>query len=372
MFVIDALRRDYVSAYNPRVNFTPHMQEFAGDSIVFQHAYSSYAGTSLAVAAIFSGFQQINKTYYVPLAREKNLQSMLEVDGYDSYVSHNSVVASLTTGLPRIKLIDTEEFGSIVQQLEASLAQRKDPSQPIFVYTQPANVHTLYLAWHSGEVKNKPHPGFNDDYASGVERVDGAFGDFIAFLKRQDLYDNSIIIVTADHGESLGEMGRTSHVSNVTPEVIRVPLMIHVPERFKSSMVWNPEDVAMLHDITPTLYYLLGHRPISTDSMVGRPLLTLTAQEQKHARPDHYLLMSSYEGVFGILSADQKTLFMTDAVLHRNSYYDLAADPQAFKNRATTEIVEHYRPLLREDLEKLDRFYGVSEQQLSRSSGTSD
>jgi hypothetical protein len=88
-------------------------------------------------------------------------------------------------------------------------------------------------------------------------------------------------------------------------------------------------------------------------------------QEQKNAQPDHYLLMSGYQAVFGILSADRKKLFTTDAVLHRNSYYDLETDPRAFKNRATIDIVEQYRPVLRQDLENIDRFYGVSEQQLS-------
>jgi len=365
VFVIDALRRDYVSAYNPRVTFTPRMQEFANDSVVFQNAYSAYAGTSLADPAIFSGFQQINKTYPSPLSRENNLHIMANTDGYDSYVSHNSVVAGLTAGVPGIKLMDTEEMGSIVKQLETAIQERKDSNRPIFVYTQPANVHTLYLTWHSGETEKKPHPGFDHTYASGVERVDSAFGDFIEFLKKQGLYDDSIILLTADHGESLGEMGRRSHVANVTPEVIRIPLVIHLPQRLKSAMVWNSEEVVRLRDIAPTLYYLVGHRPIKQDLMIGRPLFTLTAAEQKSPPVDHYLLMSSYEAVFGILSADQKKLFMTDAVLHRNAYYDLSTDPLALKNRATAQIVEQYQPVLKEDLENIDRFYGVPEHQLS-------
>ena len=365
VLVIDALRRDYVSAYNSRVTFTPNLQKFAEDSVVFRHSYSSYAGTALASPSIFAGFQQINKTFPNPLARENNLQTMTTLDGYDTYVSHNSVVAGLTAGFPGTKVIDTEEFGAIVQELQAGLIKRKDRSQPIFVYTQPANVHTLYLAWHSGEIDNKPHPGFNDKYASAVEGVDRIFGSFISFLKSQGLYDDSVVIVTADHGESLGEMGRTSHVANVTPEVFRIPLIIHLPPKLRSTMVWNADDVAKLRDITPTLYYLLGHRPIKTDPMIGRPLFTLTAAEQERQPVDHYLLMSSYQAVFGILSADRSKLFMTDAVLHRNAYYDLSVDPLALRNRATTAIVEQYQPVLRKDLEDIDKFYGVSEEQLA-------
>jgi len=365
VLVIDALRRDYVSAYNSRVNFTPNLQRFAEDSVVFRHAYSSYAGTALASPSLFAGFQQINKTFPDPLSRENNLQLMTNVDGYDTYISHNSVVAGLTAGFPGIKRIDTEEFGSIVQQLEASLLQRKDPGHPIFFYAQPANVHTLYLAWHSSEIDNKPHPGFNDKYASAVEGVDRIFGSFVSFLKKQGLYEDSVIIVTADHGESLGEMGRTSHVANVTPEVFRISLTIHHPPRLRSTMVWNTDEVAKLRDIAPTLYYLLGHRPIKADPMLGHPLFTLTAAEQERQPVDHYLLMSSYQAVFGILSADRRKLFMTDAVLHRNAYYDLSTDPLALRNRATTAIVEQYQPVLRKDLEDIDKFYGVTEEQLA-------
>lgn len=370
-FVIDALRRDYVSPYNPAVTFTPHFGEFAKDSAVFQNAYSPYAGTALADPALFSGFQQLNKIFPKPLARENNLQPMLNLDGYDSYVSFNSIVGAMSAGFPGITPLDTDrsdqlDFGPIVQELEGDILNRKDPQQPIFAFAQPTNVHTLFLAWHGGKVEVKPHPGFNDEYASGVERVDKTFGDFIAFLKKQGLYENSIIIVTADHGESLGEMGRVSHVSNVAPEVIRIPLMIHLPARLKSQMVWNAEDVVMLHDLTPTLYYLLGHRPIHNDPLVGRPLFTLTQAEQKHATQDHYFLMSSYEAVFGILSGDQQNLFFVDATLHRNFYYDLKADPHALRNKVTVQIRDYYEPLIRRDLEKIDAFYGLSEQQLAR------
>jgi len=370
IFVIDALRQDYVSAYNPRVSFTPHMQEFAKDSVVFRNAYSFYAGTALADPAIFAGFQQISKTFPDPLTQENNLQPMLDVDNYDCYVSFNSIVHSLYARFPRVTRLNVDQsdqldFAPIANELQEDIAARKDRSRPIFVFAQPTNVHTLFLAWHGGKAEVTPHPGFNDKYASAVERVDRTFGNFLAFLKQQGLYDDSIIIISADHGESLGEMGRVSHVSNVTPEVIRVPLIIHLPQRLRSTLVWNADDVVRLRDITPTLYYLLGHRPLNTDPMLGRPLFTLTAAEQKRAPVDHYLLMSSYQAVFGILSSDQKKLFMTDAVLHRNFYYDLNADPLAFKNRATADIVEQYQPVLRQDLENIDKFYNVSEQQLS-------
>lgn len=371
VFVIDALRRDYLSPYNPQVTFTPSVRAFAQDSITFSNAFSQYAGTPLADGAIFSGFQQINKIFPSPVSRLNNLQPLLKAEGYDSYISYNTQVAVLARESQNVTPIDNGrtdrlEFQGILEEIENDLRQRKNLQEPVFAFAQPTNVHNLWLAWHGGEVKITKHPGFDDKYASAVERVDQAFGQFICFLKQQGMYENSIIILTADHGESLGEMGRESHVSNLTPEVIRIPLIIHLPEHEKSQLSWDVRQFASLHDITPTLYYLLGHRPLRPSEMTGRSLFTAVG-EKLNPKPDHYFLMSSYLPVFGIISGDEKSLFYVDAVLRRTFYYDLEHDPHALKNEVTVTLRNHYEAAIRQDLETIDRFYGIAEQQLSHS-----
>lgn len=370
VFVIDALRRDYLSAYNPKVTFTPAIQAFAQDSVTFSNAFSQYAGTPLADGAIFSGFQQINQIFPSPASRLNNLQPLLKAEGYASYISYNTQVAVLARESQNVTPIDhgrTDrlEFQGILEEIENDLRQRKNLQEPVFAFAQPTNVHSLWLAWHGGEVTVTKHPGFDDKYASAVERVDKAFGDFISFLKQQGMYENSIVILTADHGESLGEMGRESHVSNLTPEVIRIPLIIHLPEREKSRLFWDAKRFASLHDITPTLYYLLGHRDLRQDKMAGRSLFAV-AGEKPATKPDHYFLMSSYLPVFGILSGDQKSLFYVDAVMGRSFFYDLEHDPQALKNRITVTIRNQYDAEIKQDLETVDEFYGLTEQQLSQ------
>lgn len=372
ILVIDALRRDYVSAYNPAVHFTPAMQSFAQDSVVFQHAYTSYAGTALSDAAIWSGFRQLNKIFSQPVSRLNNLQPMLNTDGYHMYMSYNPIIATLVTessvtGLSTdLANRQQKEFGSVVRELEDDLLKRKDPEHPFFAFSQPANVHTLSLTWRHGEVNVRPHPGFDDGYASAVENVDSIFGGFVDFLKKQGLYENTVLILTADHGESLGEMGRESHVSNLTPEVIQIPLIIHVPENLKAQLHWKADEMATLHDITPTLYYLLGHKPLNSGEMIGHPLFTTTEAELAHKLPDHYFLMSSYMPVFGILSQDQKKLFFVDATLHKSYYFELDSDPKALLNKVSVPMLEFYQPLIKQDLEKIDEFYNLKEESLDQ------
>ena len=373
VLVIDALRRDYLSPYNPAVTFTPHIEAFARESVAFQNAYTPYAGTALAEPSIWAGYQQLQKLYPPPHPKFSNLQRMLDVDGFHSYISYDEVLddivpqtASVTVLNSRVTRSRQNEFGMVIDEFEDKLLRRNDPDRPTFLYTQPADVHTLSIALHGDQIKVTPHPSFNDTYASAVEQLDKTFGSFIEFLKKQNLYENSIVIVTADHGESLGEVGRFGHVSEITPEVTRIPLLIHVPERLRRGMFWDTAREASLHDLAPTLYYLLGHRPLRHNDMLGHPLFTLSAGEQVAPQSDHILLMSSYLPVFGILSRNQKELFMVNANLRRQYYYDLASDPLALKNRITLRIRDHYESILRKDLEQVDKFYGVTEKELER------
>ena len=374
VLVIDALRRDYVSVYNPAVHFTPQLAKFADDSVVFQNAYTPYGGSALADGAIWSGQQQIHQTFPAPISKLIRLQQMVDADGYQCFVGFNPPLAMLLKGHGNITSLSDgysgqqQEFGAVISQLEQDLVSRKEPQRPVFVFAQTIDVHTLQLAWHQKEFHVTPHPGFNDAYASGVENVDQIFGGFIDFLKKRGLYEHSIIVITSDHGESLGEMGRESHVSNLTPEVIQIPLIVHLPQSLKKRVTARTEETVTLHDITPTLYALLGHRPLTGPAeLVGHSLFGSADSEQgAKLLPHDYLLMSSYLPVFGVLSADRKSLFMVDATLHRSSFYDLEHDPRALKNQVTLPIRDRYEREIRQDLQRIDAFYNVSEDALNR------
>ncbi|HKT52037.1 MAG TPA: sulfatase-like hydrolase/transferase, partial [Candidatus Angelobacter sp.] len=277
IFVIDALRRDYVSAYNPAVTFTPSFQAFAQDSIVFQDAYTPFAGTILAEPSIWTGVQMIHKEYPDPLPRMNALKAMLDVDQYQSYISYDTVLLSLVPKSPNVTVIQSglaswrdKEFTAVTKELESDLLAAGNTNQPVFAYSQPENVHSLSVGLFGKYAHLTPHPGFDSRYASAVQGVDEAFGEFIMFLKQHGYYENSVIVLTADHGESLGEWGRRGHIGYLTPEAIRIPLIIHLPEKLKANLTWDANRPAFLQDLTPTLYYLLGHKPARPNDLYGR------------------------------------------------------------------------------------------------------
>ena len=74
-------------------------------------------------------------------------------------------------------------------------------------------------------------------YDGCIHLVDHSIGKLVAWLKQHDLYDDTMIIVTADHGEHLGENGRVSHQLSVEEELLRVPLIVKYPGNLRAGEV---------------------------------------------------------------------------------------------------------------------------------------
>ena len=95
-----------------------------------------------------------------------------------------------------------------------------------------------------------------DLYKSELFYGDYLVGNFIEDLKKADKYDDSIIIITADHGEFFGEHGEINHGVTVYNEVIRVPFLIKFPKN-----TIEPREINKLcshYDLLPTLVNFLG------------------------------------------------------------------------------------------------------------------
>ena len=218
-----------------------------------------------------------------------SLRAMARTDGYELVASYDSVLRQLFSPTDNLTKIDTDkelwnqyEACSTVGQLQDSLLDsRPNKSQPVLFYTQPMNVHQF--ARNDVPSPASQHwpdrPGLHTRVTYEVHWVDGCMGKFSNYLKQRGLYDESIIVVTSDHGDATGELGRNSHSTSIWPEIMRVPLIIHLPRSTRQHLVYDDTRLSTLTDIAPTLYYLLGHRPVRKNPLYGRPLLADTKQE---------------------------------------------------------------------------------------------
>jgi hypothetical protein len=358
LFVIDSLRQDYVGPYNPAVHYTPEIDRFAKDSVVLQNAFTRYGGTALSEPAIWVGAMQLHKQFIEPFAPMNNLQKLLETDGYQSYISTDPLLRTVLAPSPSITGLDERthawsdlDFVTTLKELETKIDERSDRAKPIFAYSQPQNVHTITLA--------RSHIPGGRKAVSIYElgRMDAAFGEFLGFLRQRGLYDDSIVILTADHGDSYGEYGRYGHSDFLFPEIIRIPMIVHLPEKMREQYVVDTKQPAFTTDITPSLFYLLGHKPILNNEVLGRPLFTQTTQEAAGYKRSHYLIVCSYAPVYAILGAQAQSLFIVDAVHSKSYYYNLIDDPAGTRSHLTAQALKENETLIRRDVGLIDDFY---------------
>ena len=362
--VVDSLRQDHVGAYNPRVDFTPNLDALAKDGFAL-NGFTQYAGTTLSEAAIWTGTLLLHAHYQQPFARLNNLEKLLLADNYQVLLSYDSVLRQLVTDRPELIKFDSEkpwnevELSETMGKLKSFLDQRKADGRPVFFYTQPLNVHLMaknHMPLRS-PANWKGRPGFDNRIAFEVHQVDQVVGDFISYLKARAMYENSIIIVTADHGEADLNATRSGHSTIIFPEIMRVPLIVHLPAEMKTRLVCSPRSISTLTDITPTLYYLLGHRPIKNNPLFGRPLFTSTPQELNAYPRADFLLASDVRAAYGILSGDGRYMFtLYDSPLH-SSLWDLQQDPDAMHSMLTPETEKKYEDRVVEYLQEIAHFY---------------
>src|SRR3569832_2014119 len=118
-------------------------------------------------------------------------------------------------------------------------------------------------------------------------------------VKRAGLYDDSVIIVTSDHGDLLGEEGRWGHSMWVYPDVMKVPLIVHLPSWLRSTYRSDLDALVFSTDIAPSLYTLLGYQPADLGSLFGRSFFTGRDADSSWRRRVSALIASSYGAVYG-------------------------------------------------------------------------
>jgi hypothetical protein len=122
--------------------------------------------------------------------------------------------------------------------------------------------------------------------------------------------------------------------------------------------VYDDTRPSTLTDIAPTLFYLLGHRPIVHNPLYGRPLLAETRPELESYKPRDLLLASDVRAVYGILTADQRYLYTTYDSPAQSYLFDLTTDRNAEHNILTPALKQRYDEEIIEHLQSIGNYYG--------------
>lgn len=333
IIVWDAARSDHTSVYGYDRPTTPTAEALAADSVVFEHAYASATATSLSLRHLFSGR---HSTRYVPATdHDPFFTGVLLEEGYDQMVIN--IIGSDFNGVGpgAYTRHQTDEGAAIAgtryfyayneaEKVDAALALLdKRTSDHILMFLHFIAPH---FPWHHHDEVPDFGEGYADLYDESIAFTDHYTGRFLAGLRERGLYDNAIIILTADHGTGLAEHGRYGSFQTYE-EQLRVPLIFKLPGATPRRVSTPVVGI----DIAPTLVSLV--RPGAENPYHGHSLAGVMLRGENLQR--RYLFSHcAFED--GTAVIDLETQWKLH--LHRlDGYvmlYDLANDPGERNNLA--------------------------------------
>jgi hypothetical protein len=133
---------------------------------------------------------------------------------------------------------------------------------------------------------------------------------------------------------------------------------VHLPVSMRGGLVYDDKLLSALTDITPSLYYLLGHRPIRSNPVFGHPLFAETQEELDKHRRNELFLASDERAVYGLLADNGRFLYTTYDSPAQSFLFDLSSDPNAEHNLLTKPLQEEYAQQIIEHLHTVADFYG--------------
>lgn len=336
IFAIDSLRRDYVGIYNPAVTFTPELDSFARDAHVFRNAFTNYGGTWLSVPALWSG--RLLPRGWPKVVKDINvLEQVITSTNYDLVINDFTIEPELRKETARTFLnpylaSPQADLCVNVEALQNYIDTRKS-SRPLFTYLGPMNVHILNTL---AGVPNDRYPGFNGVYAGNLARVDTCFGNLVAFLKARGIYEDSVIVVTSDHGDMLGEGGRWGHqAAYMFPEVVRVPLIVRLPASMRARFTTDLGAVTFLTDLAPTMLQLFGLPPIGDGPAFGSSMYMPADTARADRRRRSFMVMASYGSTYGAVRRNGRSLYVAD--LRNSREYAYAIDRAGYQRVPLTD-----------------------------------
>jgi arylsulfatase A-like enzyme len=364
---VDTLRADRLGCYGHELPTSPNIDAFARQGVVFEDASSTSPWTLPAHASLLSGLYPprhgVRTIGRVLSADLPTLASILRSQGFVTRAVANlralQQTHQLLSSFDSVEIVPTDqsETGaarSVTRAATSWLAPRRDERTLLFVHYY--DVHSDYRSRPSYErvFTERAHDrqGSTDQllaitagarvplaeietlsrlYDAGIRQLDEELGRFFAWLDEHDRLNDTLIVLTSDHGEEFFDHGpegtpRTtgvSHGHSLYQELLRVPLMLRGPGVPARGRVTSP---VSLVDVVSTVLDTLGlEAPNGLDGESLQPLFdgrTVLGERPMFFETSRSLRTPTLEGV---RRGSHKLVL--DVSTGERALYDLAADP---------------------------------------------
>ena len=304
LLVMDTTRGDRCSINGYPRPTTPRLARFAQDAVVYRRAYVPAGWTGPSHASLFTGLRPDRHGFLAGvrmyLAQEPTtLAEALQAAGWRTAAwSSNAYVTPdfgfgqgfeqfrTTLEPPRPRGLVAGRQHRLALEFMKATAERGEPFfvfvndiQPHAPYVPPPDFQALFVdpAVPAEEVERArwfdPNRAFlfltdpdqippdvmrlrSDLYDAEIASLDASVGDFLDGMEQAGLLENTIVIVTSDHGEHFGEAGRVEHLYSLHLPILHVPLVVRVPGRLAGGIA--VDDPVRLEDLAPTILEACG------------------------------------------------------------------------------------------------------------------
>ncbi|MEQ8768738.1 MAG: sulfatase-like hydrolase/transferase [Planctomycetota bacterium] len=224
---------------------------------------------------------------------------------------------------------------------DAAITHLKEPlasGRPFFQWVHYYDPHFGYLPPEPFATEYR-----DDPYAGEIAYTDRELSRLIDLLESEGRLDETIIVITSDHGESLGEHGEAYHGSLIYDATQRVPLAVRYPEKIPAGRVL--EGQVTLADICPTVIDLAGRRNERVGK--GNSLADWLSGGPPNTTPYVFLEAAMLSALFGTTPSRGIRSHETKYIHHQDipEVYDLGRDPEELDD------------LGREDKERAERLF---------------
>jgi arylsulfatase A-like enzyme/predicted negative regulator of RcsB-dependent stress response len=280
LITIDTLRADHVGCYGDKQIKTPNIDGLAADGVRFERAFAvvpvtlpSHASMLTGTYPMLSGIHDFSGNKLSPL--QPTLASVLKQAGYQTGAVIAAAVLDSRFGLNQgfdfyydhfdfsrldeANLDQMERPGNVVADVALDWLEKdwlaKNSQKKFFLWMHLYDPHFPY---HPPEPYSREYAA--QPYDGEIAFADEQVGRLVRFLKEKGIYQNTVIVLCGDHGESLGEHGEKTHGFFIYNATMHVPLIIRwpdsrLPERPAARTVAEP---VSLVDLMPTVLGAVG------------------------------------------------------------------------------------------------------------------
>jgi len=342
LITIDTVRADHLGCYGNKQIRTPNLDALAHDGIVFELAISQVPLTWPSHAVILTGtypFQNgVQDFTGQPLEpRFRSVAQAFQKQGYATGAVVSAFVLDRSWGLARgfdfyddafdprafahrdLGLVDRRAGESVTRGLSWL---QKNPRRPFFFWLHLYDPHSPYDPPEPYRTQYHGHL-----YDGEIAYADHELGRLMAWLKRAQLYDRTLIVFLSDHGESLGEHGEDEHGFFLYNSTVHVPLIVKPPagSGLRPGRVSRPVETS---SVAPTLLQSAGLKDAIETQFSARGLFA-EGESNEAAYSETFYPFSSF-GWNPLHALETARYHYIDAP--EPELYDLSTDPEEKKN----------------------------------------